>query len=132
MNRLLNKFLTVVLMITYMAGAIGFTFSFHYCGGHYKGICFTSDTEKGCCKKNEHKTHCCKDKVFKAKFTGDHSSSAKAVIAKAFFLQATMPEPIAIAEQETREFADTYVANDSSPPFVRGVPLYLMNRVLRI
>lgn len=131
-TRIIKKLLTVVLMITYMAGAVGFTFSLHYCGGHYKSTCFTSDTEKGCCGKNEHKTNCCKDKTFKAKFKDNHSSSAKAVVAKVFFTDAIIHQPVLTAQAISYADCDTYVANDSSPPFVRGVPIYLMNRVFRI
>ncbi len=119
-------------MAIYMASAVGFSFSFHYCGGHYKGICFTSDTEKGCCGKNEHKTNCCEDKVVKAKFKDDHSSSAKAILAKIFSPQAIQQYPALFNHKVIYVAQLTYVANDSSPPFTPSTPLYLMNRVLRI
>ncbi len=128
----MKKVIAFFVMLVYMAGAIGLTFSFHYCGGHFKNICFTSDTEKGCCGKGEHKKNCCEDKVVSAKFKSDHSSSAKTILSKVFSPQALLNYHPVFQQIITHENYQTYVANDSSPPIVNSVPIYLMNRVLRV
>ena len=115
-----------------MAGAIGFTFSLHYCSGHFKDICFTEDTEKGCCGKSEHKRNCCNDKVFSAKFKSDHTPTAKAIISK--LAAAALPARVYVYFQPSTYSAESqiFAANDSSPPPMRGVPLYIMNCVFRV
>ncbi|MBC7553170.1 MAG: hypothetical protein H7257_04250 [Taibaiella sp.] len=128
----MKKLIALVLMVTYTACAVGFTFSFHYCGGHYKQICFTADTENGCCEGNEHKSNCCEDKVIKAKFKSDQSSSAKVFLLKVFSPQAVLNQYVVFQQIITHENYQTYVSNDSSPPITSGVPIYLMNRVFRI
>lgn len=114
-----------------MACAVGFTFSFHYCGGHFRYICFTSDTEEGCCGENEHKTNCCEDKVVSAKVK-DHTAFAKMLLPKVFLADAILPSHPLNRPVICHTGYRSYVANDSSPPIVSDVPIYLMNRVLRI
>jgi hypothetical protein len=128
----MKKLITFVLMVTYMASAIGFTYSLHYCGGHYKYVCFTSDTEKGCCGKNEHKTNCCKDVVIKAKFKNNHNPSAKAILSHTNF-ECIAPTRFEFTVTKARDdkFA-RYIAKDLPPPLSSQVPLYLLNRVFRI
>lgn len=133
MKLFITRILTVFLMVTYTAGAVGVTFSLHYCGKHFRYICFTEDTEKGCCGKNEHKSKCCTDKIVKAKIKDNHSYQAKATIndnwqpgvlpATQTYCWTELPEQVA---------PENFVSSDSSPPFVRSVPIYLANRVLRI
>lgn len=114
-----------------MACAVGFTFSFHYCGGHFRYICFTSDTEEGCCGENEHKTNCCEDKVVSAKVK-DHTAFAKVLLPKVFLADAIQPSHPFSYPVICHTGYRSYIANDSSPPIVSDVPIYLMNRVLRI
>ena len=129
----MKRLIALMVLMTYMASAIGFTFSFHYCGGHYKGICFTSDTERGCCGKNEHKTNCCEDKVIKAKFKDDHSSSVKATLGKVAFEKAALLHTylVPLKIQDVGGYPE-FVSNDPSPPHLNNVPIYLMNCVLRV
>lgn len=116
-----------------MASAVGFSFSYHYCAGHYKGICFSSDTEKDCCGENEHETNCCKDKIVKAKIKDDQSHSLKAILGKIIFKAGLSQYPtVSISCAVHCEEYTSSVANDSSPPTIGSVPIYLMNRVLRI
>lgn len=127
----MKKLVTIILMMTYMACAIGFTFSFHYCGGHYKYVCFTADTEEDCCGENEHKTNCCDDKVVSAKVK-DHTAFAKMLLAKVFFVHDLQPSPQYSYKVAYHTGYRYYWASNSSPPIVTDVPIYLLNRVLRI
>jgi hypothetical protein len=127
-----KKLFTILLMVTYMAGAIGFSYSLHYCGGHFKGVCFTSDTEKGCCGNGKHKKNCCKDKVVSAKCKGSHTPSAKAVLSKVFFIQAILVHAELPVNNNVYAGFPAYVSSDPSPPFTSSVPIYLLNRVLRV
>lgn len=129
---IMKRFLSLIIMITYMASAIGLTFSFHYCGGHYKGFYLTADTEKDCCGKNEHKTRCCHDKVVKAKFKEDHSYSVKTILSKVLFADAIVFKSPVFSVQPFPQLRESFVSNDASPPRSRGVPIYLLNRVFRI
>jgi hypothetical protein len=128
----MKKLFTLFLIVTYMASAIGFTYSLHYCGGHFKGVCFTSDTEKGCCGKGKHKKNCCKDKVISAKFKSSHAPSAKALLSKVFFFQAVLMHSEFPANKNVFTGFPTYVSCDPSPPDPSDVPIYLLNRVLRV
>lgn len=128
----MKKLVTVFMMFLYMASAMGFSFSLHYCGGHYKQLCFTSDTEEGCCGESEHKSNCCEDKVISAKYKDDHTAYAKIILPKMFFADAAPVYPSITLSGISYNTHDGYVANDSSPPIVSDVPIYLMNRVLRI
>jgi hypothetical protein len=127
----MKKLVTLILMTTYMACSIGFTFSFHYCGDDFRYVCFTSDTEDGCCGESEHKTNCCEDKVVTANVK-DHTALAKMVLPKVFFadgIQPSNPFSYAVSCYSGHRCG---VSNNSSPPLASDVPIYLMNRVLRI
>lgn len=128
----MKRIVALVLIVTYMASAIGFSYSLHYCGGHYKYVCFTSDTEKGCCGKNEHKSNCCKDKVIKAKFKSNHNPVAKAVLGKVFFECTTVHQLAISSSNYAADGYRTYISSDPSPPGSSDCPIYLLNRVLRI
>ncbi len=130
----MKKLIALVLMVTYMACAIGFTFSFHYCGGKFMEICFTSDTDKNCCGTKEKAGGCCEDKVVSAKHKDNHAPSAKALIAKVFFLDfIALPSFAFKAEKIRGEDFSTYIAKDLPPPLiVSKIPLYLLIRVLKI
>ncbi len=128
----MKKLFTLFMMVSYMASAIGLTFSLHYCGGSYKEICFTSDTEKNCCGTKEKSRGCCEDKVIKAKIKDDHSSSSKAFFSKIVFEQAVVLWQVYFGEHSNYNGNYVFIANDSSPPLVPPLPIYLLNRVLRI
>lgn len=115
-----------------MASAIGFTYSLHYCGGHYKGIFFTSDTEKGCCGKGKHKKNCCNDKVITAKFKSNHAASVKAILGKVFFECTAIQYPVITLTHNLADGYRTYISSDPSPPILSDIPIYLLNRDLRI
>lgn len=120
-------------MIAYMAGAIGLSFSFHYCGGEFHAICFTEDTEKDCCGTKEKSDGCCEDKVISAKCAESHSPVFATFTPKAFF--DFLPAPV-YANFNLRPLAEAYatplVQKGHSPPFLDHVPIYLQHRVLRI
>jgi len=110
-----------------MAAAIGFSFSFHYCGGSFHGICFTSDTEKGCCGSKEKSNGCCEDKVVSAKYKDDHTPASFAVLLK------TVPAIISPQYHYGAErpvIAASYPVTNynkgPSPPLLKGVPLYIL------
>jgi hypothetical protein len=129
----MKRIIALIVMITYMASAIEFSYALHYCGGHFKRVCFTSNTEKGCCEKNEHKTHCCKDKIVKAKFKDNHSASAKAILGKVAFAKIAILHPhLTLPKFKFFSGYPEFVSNDPSPPTLSEISIYLMNCVLRI
>jgi hypothetical protein len=131
MKKTMRRLLVLTLLIAYMASVVGFSFSFHYCGKHFRYITFSHDTEKGCCGKNERKSKCCSDKIVKAKIKDDCTQPAKAVFGK-IMLHGVIhfrPRPQQKICYDVRHY---FVANDSSPPFDRSTPIYLANRVIRI
>lgn len=128
----MKKLFAIFLMVTYMAGAIGFSYSLHYCGGHFRHVSFSSDTEKGCCGHGKHKKNCCKDKVVKAKNSDDQSFKVKTTVGKVFFFHVYKPTNCELVQRTFCECTNFVESSDSSPPFVRSIPIYLQNRVLRI
>jgi hypothetical protein len=128
----MKKLLTLVLMITYLASAIEFSFSFHYCGGSFKEICFTSDTEKNCCGTKEKSAGCCSDKVVKAKFKDDQTVFAKSVSSKVLVVHGVLPPAIPSLACNISQGYPIYISSDPSPPVTRTIPIYLKNRVFRI
>lgn len=132
----MRRFVTSILMIAYMAAAIGFSFSFHYCGGEYHGICFTSDTEKDCCgEMEEGNDGCCEDKVISAKHNSDHAPSLSNVLvntlAPVFILPARYHHHFYSASYNSLR-AIRYGRKGPAPPLISGIPLYLFIRLLRI
>ena len=119
-------------MLTYMASAIGFTFSLHYCGGSFKEVCFTSDTEKNCCGTKEKAGGCCSDKVVKIKCKDSHSPAAHSVLPDLNYYISPVTQFVCTVVKRTAKGYQTFVFNDTSPPPVRGVPIYLKNRVFRV
>jgi hypothetical protein len=122
-------------MMTYMASAIGFSFSFHYCGGSFHGICFTADTEEDCCGTKEQSNGCCEDKVVSAKFKDDHSPTFFSIIPKVIldFLPVLRMTFVHVAVQKGIH-AVSINNKGPSPPALgsRGIPIYLFIRVLRL
>lgn len=129
----MKRFVTSVLMIIYMAGAIGFSFSFHYCGGTYHGICFTEDTEADCCGSEMENDGCCEDKIVSAKFDDNHAPAYCDFVPKVFS-EAVIASVFFQPDHAIHEIAHpVFVTNKGpSPPAHQSVPIYLTNRVLRI
>lgn len=127
----MKRLLTTLIMLCYMANAIGMSFSMHYCGGSFRQVCFTADTEKNCCGEGE-KSGCCKDHFVKAKFKDDHTPKAFTLalkipaeaIAKQQF--GYTPEPFLIYQEEV------HIAHGPSPPLLQEIPIYILVRNLRI
>jgi hypothetical protein len=123
-------------MIAYMAAAIEFSFSFHYCGGEYHSICFTSDTEKDCCGEMEAGNDgCCEDKVVSAKHSNDHAPSVFNILTNTLSTVFILPNvhhyyfyPIRYKGLRSIKFD----RKGPAPPLISGIPLYLLIRVLRI
>lgn len=132
LHNTMKRIIAILLMVTYLAGATGFSFSLHYCGDHFKHVNFTSDTEKGCCGKGKHKPNCCKDKTIKASIKGDQSLKTKAVVAKIFFENTPSGICYLIKQRVYGNHDVAALATNTSPPFLRTVPVYLQNCLLRI
>ncbi|MCD6012326.1 MAG: hypothetical protein K0Q79_2188 [Flavipsychrobacter sp.] len=118
-------------MVAYTAAAINFTFSFHYCGGAFHGICFTSDTEADCCGVDVMDDDCCSDKIVSAKFKDDHTPAAKAALSMYGWDWIVPYYTVPV------HFVNTYVSHrvlhtGHSPPILGTVPIYLFVRVLRL
>lgn len=128
----MKKLTTLFVLVIYMASAVGFTFSLHYCGGKFKEVCFTSDTEKNCCGSKEKSHGCCNDKVISAKFKDNHTGSFKTILTKVFSTASLLAHYNYPSEKKTREYYLTTVAKDTSPPFSGDVPIYIKIRVLRV
>jgi hypothetical protein len=129
----MKRIVTSLLMIAYMAGAIGLSFSFHYCGGEFHAICFTEDTEKDCCGTKEKSDGCCEDKVISAKCAESHAPAYATFAPKVFteFLPAPV-YPGFNLRMQAYDYAAPLVQKGHSPPFLDHVPIYLQHRVLRI
>lgn len=127
----MKRLAAFIVLVIYMASAIGFTFSLHYCGGAYKQLCFTSDTEKGCCEKSEHKTKCCTDNTVTAKIKDDHSSVLKIILHKRIADKTLITHSHLFVASLHQGFA-RQVSFSSSPPILPDIPIYLMNNVFRI
>ena len=114
-----------------MVNAIGMSFSMHYCGGSFRQICFTADTEKNCCGDGE-KSGCCEDHFVKAKIKDNHTVTGftlafKTLYDTAIIQQFTYTQEPYIAYQD-----DANIAHGPSPPLLQSIPIYLLVRNLRI
>jgi len=129
----MKRVLSSLLLIAYMASAINFTFAFHYCGGTYHSICFTSDTEADCCGSEEEDDGCCEDKVVSAKFKDNHTPAFKTSFSKIVF-EPFFPATYFVVTGVLLKSAliDRIPHTGHSPPILREVPIYLLNRVLRL
>lgn len=121
-------------MVGYTASAVEVSFSFHFCGDHFRYVCFTDDTEEDCCGENEKNTHCCTDKVVKAKLRGEQSAAGKIVLHHhgAFAVLPDLPSCVFFYTGPTLLSKEPSIVCDSSPPRAPDIPIYLKNRVLRI
>lgn len=114
-----------------MVNAIGISFSMHYCGGSFRQICFTADTEKNCCGEGE-KSGCCKDHFVKAKFKDNHTPEAF-ILAFKTICEAIVPQQYTNTHKSFLVYQDeTHIAHGPSPPLLQTIPIYLLVRNLRI
>jgi hypothetical protein len=131
---IMKRLIASVVMIAYMAAAIGFSFSFHYCGGTLHSICFTEDTEEGCCGSKEDSDGCCEDKVISAKYKDDHTPSFASVPLVKVTTDVVLPRIYGYVHTAVCTYThpvSTY-NKGPSPPLLRGIPIYLFIRVLRL
>lgn len=130
----MKRFVTFLLMVLYMAAAVGFSFSLHYCGGEYEGVHFTADVEKNCCGESEHSDDCCQNKVVSAKYKDDHTPSAfKVVLTKTVDAFAPLIGHTTTPYRALPPaFATYHYYKGPAPPLLGGIPLYLFIRVLRL
>lgn len=133
MRKLFSKLVTLVLIVGYMSGAIGLTITFHYCSGYFHSVCLTSDVEKDCCGDDEPTNKCCSNKIVKADVK-EHRSLAQKIFEAKTFQVATLPEPYFRTVTRALHHHDRIVtaSGDHSPPPLRSIPIYLLNRVLRL
>ncbi len=118
-----------------MASVIGVTFSLHYCGGTFKEICFTADTEKNCCGENEMEG-CCMDKVVHAKCKDSHTPGGHVFVQKIVADET----PLLPAYYGSRYCCPAIKLPDNNhellghpPPLINDkTPIYLRNRVIRV
>lgn len=115
-----------------MASAIGVTCSLHYCGTHFRELCFTADTEKNCCGEFE-KPGCCHDDVIKVKVSDSHAPAHLHFNCDNW--QHIIPANLLLFKQYTCRLPMivrvAYAACDTSPPG-EGPPVYLLHRNIRI
>ncbi len=129
----MKKLLSIWIMIAYMASAIGFSCSLHYCGGKFKEVCFTADTEKNCCGSMEKSAGCCSDKVIKAQIKDNHTAGAKTILAKAFFFIVPAKYSYIYSRYIPIESFEELTLKGPAPPLLpQSVPIYLKNRVIRV
>jgi hypothetical protein len=121
-----------MVLVTYMATAFGFTCTLHYCGGKFKEICFTDDTEKNCCGIKEKSSHCCQDQVISASFKGSHAPSYHTFSPKVFC--AMLPVQAHQSAPYSLPVCNGYgpVNNYRPPPLISAVPRYLMQCSIRV
>ena len=127
----MKKLTVLFLMMIYMASAIGVTYSLHYCGSKFKQVCFTSDTEKNCCGDHETKG-CCSDKVVSVKCKDNHTPGLQPLLPELFSFIVPVIHFAHPLVKRTAEGYQTFVAADTSPPPIQGIPLYLKIRVIRV
>ena len=127
----MKRLLSLFILVTYMASAIGFSYSLHYCAGKFKQVCFTADTEKNCCGADEVEG-CCTNKVVQVKCKDNHTPANHTIVP--ILLSCIIPV-IHIAfptAKKTTDVYQTYIAQDTSPPHIFGIPIYLKIRVIRV
>ena len=127
----MKRLLSVIVLVCYMVSAIGLSCSLHYCGKHFREICFTDDTEKNCCGKHE-QPGCCHDDVIKVKVSDNHAPSHFSFAQQDW---QAIASPIIYYYEGTNfqatEITLSLYACDPSPPGY-GPPAYILYRNLRI
>ncbi len=114
-----------------MVNAIGMSFSMHYCGGTFKQVCFTADTEKNCCGEGE-RSGCCHNQVVSAKIKDAHSPADLSFSLKSVYESIEVKPYALIIQTAIPEKGTYYIAHGPSPPLLHKIPIYLLVRNLRI
>lgn len=130
----MKRIIATIVLVAYTAAAIGFSFSVHFCGGDVEGIYLTAANESGCCGDDADTDGCCEDKVVAAKSHADHTILSK-VLELRQHMVALLPVVVRTSYAATpRLLAGSagHAAHGPSPPALRGIPLFLLFRVLRI
>jgi len=131
----MRRLLSIVIILTYMAAAIGVSVSFHYCGGEFAGVQLTSVSDRGCCGDDGDDAcgNCCRDKIVTASYKDQHT------IAEPWTPMANYISAIAAPAVWNRYLSQVIhyaiperFTHGPSPPLIRQIPIYLFIRVLRI
>ena len=128
-----KRILATVILVAYMAAAIGFSFSVHYCGGSLQGVYLHAGNETGCCDDEETTDDCCEDKVVSAKSNDDHTVQVSDLVLKPV-LAAILPRtlrPVYGSGIPVRP-ATVIALHGPAPPLIQGIPIFLLHRNLRI
>ncbi|MBE2289221.1 MAG: hypothetical protein IAE95_06675 [Chitinophagaceae bacterium] len=130
----MKRIIASIVMIAYVAAAISFSFSFHYCGGELEDICFTADTEEGCCGSGEESSGCCEDKVVSAKYKDDHTPSVFEFRAFKILSEVVVNHTLPYIPSVAHLFmsGEVVLNKGPSPPKLIGNKLFLLFRVFRI
>ncbi len=131
----MKKLLVVILMVLYMAGAVGATVHIHYCMGEVADFSLTHKEEDRCkkcgMKKAERNKGCCKDESKTLKIN-DHKLS-KATSDPAYHSIDLRVQPVYFTAAQTIPVYEQYRATVYIPPLVcQTCPVYIKIRNFRI
>ncbi len=133
----MKRFLVTILMMLYMAGAMGATVHLHYCMGEFVGASLIHHEEHKCSKcgmvKKSMNNGCCQDEQITFK-TAEHNK-VTAVFAVAYQAAAIVPAVVRYAPYKPRYYSSAApsIVRLYSPPDKHGSPpLYLQIRNLRV
>ncbi len=133
----MKRFITSIVLVIYMVAAVGVSFSFHYCGGHYQSVQLGGENVKGCCDDvgtESEDTDCCSNKVVKIDCKDAHSASEYVDIVSFAHDVALLPtlwnfyntvSSLVSVTQEHRPI------RGPAPPLIT-IPLFILHRVLRL
>ncbi len=132
----MKRFLVSILMVLYMAGAMGATVHMHYCMGDLVGASLLHHDEHKCDRcgmvKRTDDNGCCKDehKTFK---TTEHSKTTND-LQLLQFSEAVIPPVTHYTRYSTAPvIADRHTpVRANAPPPWHGCPIYIRVRNLRI
>lgn len=131
-----NRILGILILVVYMASAIGISFSFHYCGGEVAAVSVSEKQMPSCCDDEEESDGgCCQNKTISAKIDQKHLTATPEKIAHHHILSLATPVQLIVFAPPLLTYKSALVASSwpQPPPLlVRGLPLFKLFRVFRI
>lgn len=133
----MKRIITSIVLAIYMVAAVGVSFSFHYCGGHYQSVQIGTEKVKSCCDDEEvedDESGCCTNKTVKVSCKESHNVSETFSID--FFAHEVALLPTiwhyypTIASLVPTSLV-RHLIRGPAPP-VSKIPLFLLHRVLRL
>lgn len=124
----------VAFVILYLVAATGINGSAHYCAGRLASVSFGWKPAKNCaCGSENTKSDCCQDKNFSISFNDDHQKSQQAYIDFSGPADRQSAKPTSYYfPLFTSSCGRTDTFSFHQPPERKQLPLYLLNRVIRI